>query len=138
MATASKGSGSARHDEESARKGRLILAVAALQELRFSLSSHEIEIHQVGVFRPAATRGRAKCTSHFHCLATVQTMESKMKFFIEVIGSMDQVLVGPFDDRTAAELHAATISERFERFVLDENEMKKSIETYGAIPIQSP
>jgi hypothetical protein len=61
-----------------------------------------------------------------------------MKFYIEIVGPMDQVLVGPFLDRHAAELYATTISETFERFVLDENEMKKSIETYGNIPIQSP
>lgn len=62
-------------------------------------------------------------------------------YFVEVVGPLDAVYVGPFDVFDHAEAHAYAISERnpiFQTCVFDKVGMDKQIAEYGNIPLQAP
>lgn len=60
------------------------------------------------------------------------------KFFVEVIGSVDQTMVGPFPTREAAEAMAKTVPANFDAHAMTEAEMLKSFDEFGPIPLNSP
>lgn len=60
--------------------------------------------------------------------------------FVEVIGSMDQVFVGPFDSHGTATAWLAKAKPRagFDMCVMSESEMRASVAEYGKIPVITP
>jgi hypothetical protein len=62
------------------------------------------------------------------------------KFFVEVHAPMDQVFVGPFETKQAAEQYAgALIKEKgYSCYTMTEQEKQLSVDRYGALPIQAP
>lgn len=62
-------------------------------------------------------------------------------FYVEVIGPLDAVYVGPFDCYADADNHANGIVVRnpiFTTVVMDKQGMDKQIALYGDIPCQTP
>lgn len=62
-------------------------------------------------------------------------------FYVEVVGPLDAVYVGPFEQFDHADAHANAIVIRnpiFTTVVMDKPGMDKQIALYGNIPLQAP
>ncbi len=60
-----------------------------------------------------------------------------MRFYVEVIAPMDQVVIGPFESSYAARVHASTLRNT-ECYILSEAQLNKSFEEFGGLPILAP
>lgn len=59
-------------------------------------------------------------------------------FYVEIVGTMDQVNVGPFTTRERADAYMATVASNFTAAVLTRAEMRQHVALYGEIPTVTP